>query len=99
MRSNSSEAKQAKQEAQLFVLHYNSFFFLRFNAAPDHLNCLAIPKITPAKLCGFFFLDVFAGTVRSGEKRGQQWSEVVVRNKINKLRNVCDDFVLVVASR
>ena len=51
------------------------------------------------KMCGFFFLDVFAGTVRSGEKRGQQWSEVVVRNKINKLRNVCDDFVLVVASR
>ena len=39
------------------------------------------------RLCGFFFLDLLAGIVRSGEKRGQQWSEVV-SDKINKIWNV-----------
>ena len=67
--------------------HYGWCFLLEIWCCARPSKLFGDAKTTAAKLCGFFFLDLLAGTVRSGEKWGQKWSEVV-RSKPNKLWNV-----------
>ena len=97
MRSNSSS--EATPKAQLFVLHYGTMadvFFWRFGAAPDHQNCLVMPKQLLQSCVGssfLIFLLELSEVVRSGVRSGQKWSEAA------KQAMECDDFVLVVVSR
>ena len=77
MRSNSSS--EATQKAQLFVLHYGTMadvFFWRFGAAPDHQNCLVMPKQLLQSCVGssfLIFLLELSELVRSAVNSGQKW--------------------------
>ena len=74
MRSNSSS--EATQKAQLFVLHYGTMadvFFWRFSAAPDHQNCLVMPKQLLQSCVGSSFLLELSELVRSAVNSGQKW--------------------------